>query len=173
MFHDDPPPPLYVPDLAPPVGAKVDAGHVICVVCGARVALAQADIVGQGYRCTPCGQRAELAALGGADDDPALHLSHGDVVGLSASGARLALQRGLRRRVERVAGEGPWRAAMHVARELVEHQHLRKAAGRADLPDRRQQPGKRRLDSLAEALGKQRVQLEIADHQLLELRAAL
>ena len=95
MFHDDPPPPLNVPDLAPPVGAKVDAGQVICVVCGARVALAQADIVGQGYRCTPCGQRAELAALGGAGDDPALHLSHGDVVGLSASGARLALLGGV------------------------------------------------------------------------------
>lgn len=90
MFRDAPPPPLYVPDLAPPVGAKVDAGHVTCVVCGARVALAEADIVGQGYRCTACGQRAELAALNGAGDDPALHLSHGDVVGLAASGGRLA-----------------------------------------------------------------------------------
>lgn len=91
MFRDAPPPPLYVPDLAPPVGARVDAGHVTCVVCGARVALAQADIVGQGYRCAPCGQRAELAALSGAGDDPALHLGHSDVVGLAASGGRLAL----------------------------------------------------------------------------------
>lgn len=89
MFRDDPPPPLFVPDLAPPLGARVEHGQVTCVVCGAQVALAQADIVGQGYRCAACSQRADLAALAGAAADPALHLSHGDVVGLTASGRRL------------------------------------------------------------------------------------
>lgn len=36
--------------------------------CGNQVPLNQTDIVGQGYRCTPCSQRAEVAVLQGAND---------------------------------------------------------------------------------------------------------
>jgi len=52
----DRPLPLYVPDLAPGAAARIDRdGRVHCIECGRSLALRDADIVGLGYRCTPCG----------------------------------------------------------------------------------------------------------------------
>jgi hypothetical protein len=41
---------------------------VMCMQCGNQVPLNQTDIVGQGYRCMPCSQRAEVSVLQGATD---------------------------------------------------------------------------------------------------------
>jgi hypothetical protein len=46
-----------------------------CVTCGETVAMAEADIVGQGYRCAPCGQKASIASLSGRGSDIADHLT--------------------------------------------------------------------------------------------------
>lgn len=91
MFEDPPQPPLHLPEIAPPPGARIDHGQVACFVCARIIPLASADIVGQGYRCATCSQRAEFARLGGSADDPSLHLDAGDAKRLAASGARASL----------------------------------------------------------------------------------
>ena len=83
MFDDEyDGPPLHVPAeaLRKPKGAEVgDDGKVGCVSCGERFALSAVDIVGQGYRCVPCGHQAHVASLdrGGANVDASAHLSRG------------------------------------------------------------------------------------------------
>lgn len=91
MFDDHLPPPLHVPDLSPPPGAQIERGQVTCVVCARAVLLASTDVVGLGYRCAPCSQRAEFARLGGGGDAPSLHLDSGDANRLAASGDRSTL----------------------------------------------------------------------------------
>jgi hypothetical protein len=50
---------LFVPDEAKPAGAAVDAdGRVTCVLCGAKVALVETEVVGLGYRCAACTQKS-------------------------------------------------------------------------------------------------------------------
>ena len=62
-------PPIHVPDLSKPAGAAVDAhGEVTCVACGKHLPVGDADIVGLGYRCAACSERAT------ADDDVAANL---------------------------------------------------------------------------------------------------
>lgn len=93
MFRDDRPPPLQVPPGAftPPAGAAVDAdGRVGCVGCGVRLPMAGADVVGQGYRCPPCSQRAQIAELHGHSDAGA-HFSPTDRTRLRAAGTRQIL----------------------------------------------------------------------------------
>lgn len=77
----------YVPLEArtQPAGAKVEAGQVSCVICQAKVPLADADVVGMGYRCSACSQRAELAKLTGGGD-AASHFSASERQHLAASG---------------------------------------------------------------------------------------
>src|SRR5688572_22106709 len=77
IFQDDKPPELYVPaNLDKPAAAAVaDDGTVACFTCKKRIALAVADIVGQGYRCAGCSQQAAIAGLQGGDGhDAASHL---------------------------------------------------------------------------------------------------
>lgn len=93
MFDDrNDAPPLYVPDLTKPAGAAVDAeGNVTCINCGAKLPLARADVVGQGYRCAPCTAKAELAALSGGPADVAANLSLDDRRGLRSAGAAMII----------------------------------------------------------------------------------
>src|SRR5436190_23906133 len=76
--HDGPP--LHVPAeaLRKPQGAAVAAdGTVACVSCGNRFPLSAVDVVGQGYRCAPCGHQAHVTALekGNPNIDAGAHLS--------------------------------------------------------------------------------------------------
>ena len=89
LLRDDDPPPLYVPDLARPLGAAVDpAGLVSCCVCAQRVAVSSADVVGQGYRS----QRAEVMGLAaGQRDDVSLHLSQHERERMRRSGVRMTI----------------------------------------------------------------------------------
>lgn len=90
VFDDAPP--LFVPDLQPAAAAVVDAdGQVACVVCGARVAVGTADVVGAGYRCAPCSARAEVTALAVGQDDVSSHLGQADRVRMRRSGARMVV----------------------------------------------------------------------------------
>ena len=62
--------------------------------CGNQVPLNTTDIVGQGYRCTPCSQRAEVAVLQGATDNShmsssSLNRSRGSATGAIAGGAAM------------------------------------------------------------------------------------
>ena len=81
MFDDEHDgPELHVPPeaLRKPAGAAVgDDGNVGCVSCGGRFPVSAVDIVGQGYRCVPCGHQAHVASLdrGGANVDAGAHLS--------------------------------------------------------------------------------------------------
>lgn len=60
----------HVPDLSRAPGAVIDAhGEVACVACGKHIPLGDADIVGLGYRCITCSERAS------ADDDVVANLS--------------------------------------------------------------------------------------------------
>ena len=82
MFSDDHDgPELHIPPeaLRKPKGAEVaDDGTVECVACRHRVALANADIVGQGYRCAPCTHKATIDSLNrGESVDVGAHLSKG------------------------------------------------------------------------------------------------
>ena len=83
MFGDDHDgPELHVPAeaLRKPRGAEVgEDGKVTCIACAGRITLANADIVGQGYRCAPCSHQAEVAALqsGRENVDASAHLSRG------------------------------------------------------------------------------------------------
>lgn len=86
----DPPPPLWVPRscLAPPAAAAVGSdGRVGCVTCGTRLALTDADVVGEGYRCVPCSRAAEVARHEGRGD-AAAHLTSGDRRWLRRTGQR-------------------------------------------------------------------------------------
>jgi hypothetical protein len=80
-------PDLVVPDLS---GAVPATEQVECVRCGKKVPLASADIVGLGYRCTPCTTKASIGELTGKNDD-ADHLSIGDREHLARQGRNLAL----------------------------------------------------------------------------------
>ena len=81
MFDDDHDgPPLHVPAeaLLKPKGAAVATdGTVACVSCGNRFPLSAVDVVGQGYRCAPCGHQAHVTALekGNPNIDAGAHLS--------------------------------------------------------------------------------------------------
>jgi len=90
IYRDDAPPPLFVPDLTPPAGAAVDAdGHVTCLACGVKLPLSKADVVGLGYRCLACTEKAELAALTAGASDVAVNLSAGDRKALRRAGWKL------------------------------------------------------------------------------------
>jgi hypothetical protein len=83
----------YVPEDATkrPAGAAVSAeGMVICVTCQQQIPLVKADVVGLGYRCTTCSQKAELAKLMGAGDAGS-HFTASERRGLANSGLILAL----------------------------------------------------------------------------------
>jgi hypothetical protein len=61
--------PIHVPDVTKPAGAAVDAhGEVTCVACGKHLPVGDADIVGLGYRCAACSEKAT------GDDDVAANL---------------------------------------------------------------------------------------------------
>jgi hypothetical protein len=92
LFDNGDPPPLYVPDLTKPAGAQVDAaGNVACIQCQRSLPLAQADVVGQGYRCPQCSARAEVARLSGGASDIHANLSDSDRHGLRGAGAALMI----------------------------------------------------------------------------------
>jgi len=92
LFDNGDPPPLYVPDLSKPAGAQVDAnGNVTCIQCQRSLPLAQADVVGQGYRCPQCSARAEVARLSGGASDVHANLSESDRRGLRGAGAALMI----------------------------------------------------------------------------------
>jgi hypothetical protein len=72
-------PPLFVPDLSKPAGAAIDEhGNVACVTCRTRLPLARMDMVGQGYRCTPCSNKAQITSLVTGQEDISANLSSGD-----------------------------------------------------------------------------------------------
>jgi hypothetical protein len=94
--HNDHPDP-YIPAeaLERPAGAAVHRGNqVACVTCQTMIPLAKADVVGMGYRCQPCSQRAELALLTGGGD-AAAHFSSAERKSLSESGLYLIYGGGL------------------------------------------------------------------------------
>lgn len=91
---DDPGLPVEVPvgfDRKPAGAAVGDDGTVACVTCGQRLPLAQADVVGQGYRCPRCAQAASVAALADGASDAAAHLDDVQRAGLHRSGVRLVV----------------------------------------------------------------------------------
>lgn len=81
-------------DLVVPAGALIKPagagqnldGTVTCIACGRSISPAQADIVGEGYRCAPCSVNAELARADG-HSDIASHLSKRDRRELSGATA--------------------------------------------------------------------------------------
>jgi hypothetical protein len=88
VFRDDKGLTPHVPPSAlhKPAGATVDGqGHVRCVICQATVPLASADVVGQGYRCSACSHKAELALLTGGGD-AAAHFNAAERTELAHSG---------------------------------------------------------------------------------------
>lgn len=97
MFDDEHDgPELHVPPeaLHKPKGAEVgDDGKVRCVSCGERFPPSAVDIVGQGYRCVPCGHQAQVASLerGGANVDAGAHLSRGERDRLREQGRAMVL----------------------------------------------------------------------------------
>ena len=101
MFDDEHDgPELHVPPeaLRKPKGAEVgDDGRVGCVSCGERFPLSAVDIVGQGYRCVPCGHQAQVASLerGGANVDANAHLSRGERDHLREQGKMMMLGGGV------------------------------------------------------------------------------
>ena len=79
----------YVPAeaLRRPEGARVDNdGMVTCIACAKALPVADADIVGMGYRCVPCSQKASITKLTGGGD-AAAHFSEVEREGLVQSGA--------------------------------------------------------------------------------------
>lgn len=96
MFNpeDDPGLPVEVPvgfDQKPAGAAVGDDGMVACVTCRQRLPLAQADVVGQGYRCPRCSQQASVAALAVGASDASAHLDDAQREGLHRSGVRLLI----------------------------------------------------------------------------------
>lgn len=82
--------PLEEPAPSTPVPAT---RIVTCVECRDPIPLRTADVVGLGFRCGPCGVRADVGELTGVPD-VASHLSADDRVHLAARGRGLA-RRGL------------------------------------------------------------------------------
>jgi hypothetical protein len=80
----------YVPAeaLHRPAGAVVNDGMVTCVACQKILPVANADIVGMGYRCVPCSQKASIAKLTGRGD-AASHFSATEREGLKESGSQV------------------------------------------------------------------------------------
>ena len=82
-------PELFVPSraLVTPAGATPNVdGSVVCFQCGRSMTLAQADIVGEGYRCAVCSHNAQVAIAHG-QSDLGSHLSRrdrGELAGFSA-----------------------------------------------------------------------------------------
>jgi hypothetical protein len=96
IFRDDEAPPLHVPDLSPSAGSVVAVdGTVACVMCGTRLPLAQADVVGLGYRCAPCTRRSEIQSLQMGTADNSANLDGRDRDGLRAAAMRYASIGGL------------------------------------------------------------------------------
>jgi hypothetical protein len=92
--EDDPGLPVEVPvgfDQKPAGAVVGDDGMVACVTCRQRLLLAQADIVGQGYRCTRCSQQASIAALAVGASDASAHLDDAQREGLHRSGVQLLI----------------------------------------------------------------------------------
>src|SRR5687768_7857087 len=76
LIDDDVRPPLHVPDMTLPANARIGAdGNVECVTCKKRLPMAQADVVGQGYRCPQCSAKAEVGKLARGQTDVGDHLS--------------------------------------------------------------------------------------------------
>jgi hypothetical protein len=76
IFDEDARPALHIPDMTPAATARVGSdGTVLCVACQKRLPLAQADVVGQGYRCPQCSTKAEVMKLGRGATDVGDHLS--------------------------------------------------------------------------------------------------
>jgi len=77
-FDDEAPaPPLWVPQSSwrrPAAAAIGRDGLVGCVTCGSRLGLADADVVGEGYRCVSCSRAAEISHHEGRGDATA-HLT--------------------------------------------------------------------------------------------------
>lgn len=86
LLGDRIPPPEQVLEAKKPAGLA-DDGTVACVACGRRIPLRTADIVGTGYRCGSCSQRADMAALGSGAADNRTHLDAGDRAAIAKSGA--------------------------------------------------------------------------------------
>ncbi len=80
----------YVPAeaLHRPAGAAINDGMVTCVSCQKILPVAKADIVGMGYRCVPCSQKASIAKLTGGGD-AASHFSVNERDGLKESGSHV------------------------------------------------------------------------------------
>lgn len=80
ILKDPEPLPLDVPEhLEKAAGAEVAAdGTVACIGCQHRLPVAEADIVGMGYRCTRCSQQASIAMLSGGRSDIRAHLDERD-----------------------------------------------------------------------------------------------
>lgn len=76
---------LNIPTSSEPVAA---ADRVACVHCKRVVALRETDVVGLGYRCRACSDRAELGELTGAPD-VSDHLVAADRARFSAAGRRI------------------------------------------------------------------------------------
>lgn len=94
ISDDDPGLPVEVPvglDQKPAGAAVGDDGTVACVACRQRLPLAQADIVGQGYRCARCSQQASVAALAVGASDASAHLDDAQREGLHRSGVQLLI----------------------------------------------------------------------------------
>ena len=86
----DPAPPLWVPQSSwarPPAAAVGRDGLVGCVTCGTRLAIPDADVVGEGYRCVPCSRAAEVSHHEGRGD-AAAHLTRGERGWLRRTGQR-------------------------------------------------------------------------------------
>ena len=76
IFDEDARPALHVPDMSLPSTARVASdGTVECVACQKRLPMAQADVVGQGYRCPQCSAKADLMRLARGATDVGDHLS--------------------------------------------------------------------------------------------------
>jgi hypothetical protein len=89
---DDPGRPIEVPagfDQKPAGAAVGDDGTVACVACRQRIPLANADIVGQGYRCARCSHQASVNALATGRSDVGAHLDANQRAELHASGVKL------------------------------------------------------------------------------------
>lgn len=93
---------LVEPTPAAPVPA---AAEVTCVRCGAKVALADSDLCGLGYRCRACTLRAEVDELEGKAD-VADHLVAADRARFAEQGKQLAIKAGLVGALIAVAGVG-------------------------------------------------------------------
>lgn len=76
LLDEDARPSLHVPDMTPAATARVASdGTVECISCKQRLPMARADVVGQGYRCTPCSAKAEVNMLARGATDVGDHLS--------------------------------------------------------------------------------------------------